>query len=52
MEFESWQAFYRSGLQGFYALIVVPALFLGYLLASKRVNLTFRHKIPALAMRR
>ncbi len=36
MEFESWQAFYKSDIQGFTALIVVPALFLVYLLASKR----------------
>ncbi len=33
-------------------VVVVAALWTWYLLASKRVNLTFRHKIPALAMRR
>lgn len=51
MEFESWQAFYRSGLQGFYALIVVPALFLGYLLASKRVRVAAGHSPEARFLR-
>ncbi len=35
MEFESWQQFYQSDLQGFTSLIVVPAFFLVYLLAGR-----------------
>jgi hypothetical protein len=37
MEFESWRAFYRSDLQGIWALLPVPAALLGYLLVSRRV---------------
>ncbi len=33
-------------------VLIVALLWTWYLLASKRVNLTFRHRIPALAMRR
>jgi len=35
MEFESWQQFYQSDLQGFTSLIVVPALFFVYLLVGR-----------------
>lgn len=36
MGFESWRAFYESELQSVYGLLVVPALFLLYLLGSGR----------------
>lgn len=35
MESESWRLFYESDLQGFWSLIVVPALFAIYLLTSQ-----------------
>jgi len=38
MEFESWRAFYQSELQGVWSLLPVPAVFLAYLLVSRRAR--------------
>jgi hypothetical protein len=38
MGFESWRAFYSSDLQGVWALLPVPALFLVHLLSSRRAR--------------
>ena len=34
--FETWEALYKSDAQGFVALLVVPALFLVYLVVGPR----------------
>jgi hypothetical protein len=34
----SWRLFYESDLQAFWSLIVVPVLFLAYLLGSARAR--------------
>ena len=38
MEFESWRAFYGSDLQALWSLLPVPAVFLAYLLVSRRAR--------------
>jgi len=38
MSFESWSAFYQSELQGVWLLLPVPAIFLVYLLSSRRAR--------------